>query len=817
MPVLDANSLLRTLLAATTSLEYRNILGQLGDKDDLSFDIPFGPHSLVWKTYGDDQSNISTINIATKPGRTIAERITNGIDALLEQRVAPNTASPASAREAAQTWFGRPIPITDAQTARWYRKGQFDRKVHVILLPGDLPTHPTIDVFDSGIGILPDKFPTTILSLHQGNKIDKFYQVGLFGQGGSASLGFCNYILIVSRNHRKPNSIGYTVIRILRLNDNFKEDCFAYLTRQTSEGEALLEANISSELPLYESDEKLRIPDLVHGTLVRHVGFRLEGIDKQLQASPGNMWHYLNAIMFDPLLPFRLVDLRDTRRDRHRNELISGSRTRLVSTTASSDEELSSEETRPQARYYREIEYMSAIDGGPPTIAIEYWVVFAYRKKNNSLELRSSSNELFVQSNHPIVFTLNGQNQGELSGQTLRECGLSLLSRHMVVHVDATEAHKTVRRELFSTTREGLKDGPVRSRILNYLKKMLTEDQNLFDIERQLTEKLAKRDATATREEVRKQVVRLLKEAGLELSEPGPTNVQGAGEVRSIEQDRRTNGPVTPRPPFPTLPYPSVTRFEIVWPKEKLRVRLQDAETVLVETDADAQFDREMRISIRTEPPILEVAGKSLLRGGRLRWRMRPNSLAQSGRPGVAIATLTLPNGAQLTSELPFEVLPALEQPSKKSTGTIPPFEIIPVDPSDTETWGTVWSEDIWPTVSGEAASEQATVAYRTLRVQGKTHVYYSTVFDPYKATVEKLKTEGGGKLDLFTTAYSVWIAYHAILQDRQRPKELEQLEENERERILDQERQTVARMQIRQALREMDLRLKLQTQLVEA
>jgi hypothetical protein len=72
------------------------------------------------------------------------------------------------------------------------------------------------------------------------------------------------------------------------------------------------------------------------------------------------------------------------------------------------------------------------------------------------------------------------------------------------------------------------------------------------------------------------------------------------------------------------------------------------------------------------------------------------------------------------------------------------------------------------------------------------------------------------GKLDLFTTAYTVWIAYHAILQDRQKPKELEQLEEQERERILDQERQTVARIQIRQALREMELRLKLQSQAVE-
>jgi hypothetical protein len=43
---------------------------------------------------------------------------------------------------------------------------------------------------------------------------------------------------------------------------------------------------------------------------------------------------------------------------------------------------------------------------------------------------------------------------------------------------------------------------------------MLGDDSNLFEIEKELTEKLAKREAAATRDEVRQQVTRLLKEAG---------------------------------------------------------------------------------------------------------------------------------------------------------------------------------------------------------------------------------------------------------------------------------------------------------------
>src|SRR5258706_14525981 len=101
MPSLDTSKLLFELLSATTSEEYRSILGNLGDETDTSFDTAFGPYGLVWKPYGNDQSNISTINIATKPGRTIAERITNGIDALFEQRVESSTASILRLRRAA--------------------------------------------------------------------------------------------------------------------------------------------------------------------------------------------------------------------------------------------------------------------------------------------------------------------------------------------------------------------------------------------------------------------------------------------------------------------------------------------------------------------------------------------------------------------------------------------------------------------------------------------------------------------------------------------------------------------------------------------
>lgn len=646
MMELDQGQLLKRFLAAHTVEEFSLILKELGDRDDLSYSQIFAPYGLVWKTYGEEQSNISTINIATKPGRSLAERVTNGVDALFAERAATIVAEPKSAREAAERWFARPFPIRSTNT-RWYRNSQVDRRINLVILNGNHPERPTVDVMDDGSGIKPEDLRETILSLHQGNKIDKFYQVGLFGQGGSASLGFCTYVLIVSRHAADPKRVGFTIIRILRLDDRYKEDCYAYLAVQKdlSSPISMLTAEVDGPISIYKSNPKTRCPDYIKGTLVRHVGYRLEGLDKDLQASPGNLWHYLNAVMFDPLLPFRILDLRDKDLSKHKNELIAGSRTRLVGLATSDNSETEIEGTR-EVKYYRDIEYVAVQDGGDPCIAIELWAVFAYRKrKGGGQGLRPQSSELYVQSNHPIVFTLNGQNQGELTGQFLKESGIPLLSKHMIVHIDATLAHKSVRRELFSTTREDLKDGPIKNRILEYLRKMIVEDRHLALLEKELTDKLAKHEAQETRAEVKDEVTRLLKEAGLEVKDPGNVDGRGEGEPRPVPRERPYR-PIIPDP-LPTLPFPQVSKWEMVWPTEKLSVHLNDFETVIIETDADSQYEKEGRISIRSEPPKLEMAGKSLLRGGRVRWRMRPISDAQVGTTGEIITAITRPDGSQ--------------------------------------------------------------------------------------------------------------------------------------------------------------------------
>jgi hypothetical protein len=304
---------------------------------------------------------------------------------------------------------------------------------------------------------------------------------------------------------------------------------------------------------------------------------------------------------------------------------------------------------------------------------------------------------------------------------------------------------------------------------------------------------------------VKRQVVKLLQEAGLQVQAEGPTlepSEDGGGQDKASAKQIRKGKP-TKRAPLPTLPYPQVTKLVIVFPRPKMAVRIQDYETVLVETDADTEFDVRGQLAIRSEPSCLELAGKSPLRGGRARWRLRPRPTSKAGDVGKVIVTLTKPDGTQLTDSVDFEVLEAVEQKGKKARGFVPPFDIVPINPTDhADTWNIVW-----PDFPEDASEDQlASVAYKPLPAGGGITVYYSTIFGPFSEQMNKLKQASPALPSLFETNYAIWIGYHAILQDNSRGDDQGGNEGESTEKLLEEERGRVARMQVKQALRTAEL-----------
>lgn len=796
--------LFSALIASRTSAEVRAALAAVGDSADLDIRTDFGPLNLRWEPFGDKLSNISSIGLGTKPGRSLTERVTNAIDAILEERARKAVTLPNSSRIAAQQWFGRPITGPDDGLYKWTFEGsKFDRLVHVVLLPSDIKSAPTLDVLDEGIGIAPNNFRRTILSLQEGNKLTKRYLIGAFGQGGAATLAFCQYALLVSRTQDNPTAVGFTVVRVMQLSDEYKEDAYAYLSCRAENGELTVpQATASEPIALYAAAGKVKNPPtLSYGTLVRHFEYKLPSLTGTLSPSPGNLYQYLHNSMFDPLLPFRVVDLRED--DRARDERVTGSRNRLMRLV--SQKENDEQEGRVEIRHHRPMEYFSLHPGEAATTAIEYWVVNHYRKSKKGgkeeLVLRSNSIDSFVDPHHPIVGTLNGQNQGELTARIFKDLGLGMTARHAVVHIDASNTTPRLRRELFSTNREGFKEGDVLNELERILRHMLDEDVELKKIEQELTDRLTKRETEETNKEVQNQITRLLRDAGFQVKTEGAASQEGAGDPAVVERKRRHKY-VKPNP-LPTLPYPNVTRFEIVSPESKMEVSIGDHEIVLVETDADSMFDKQGKVAIRTEPKILEEFGKSPLKGGRIRWRLRPIDGALVGQGGKVIATITRPDGSQLSDGVPFEILPARQSTAKPDKGMVPPFHIVPVSPEDEEQWTTLWPD------LGEDATpeEQARVAYKPLNINGEIHVYYSTIFTPYRETLDSLKAKGETAAQFFDNGYQVWIGYHAILQESAKKDQGIDLDAEKLEMVLDEDRIRVAQMQAKQALQTARLR----------
>jgi len=128
------------------------------------------------------------------------------------------------------------------------------------------------------------------------------------------------------------------------------------------------------------------------------------------------------------------------------------------------------------------------------------------------------------------------------------------------------------------------------------------------------------------------------------------------------------------------------------------------------------------------------------------------------------------------------------------------------VSPEDVEIWS-----DLWPDLSeGVTGDEQAVVAYKAMRAGGEIKVYYSTVFEPYRSMVDGLKQENPALAPLFETSYAVWVGYHAILQEQAKNTIPEGVDEQSAERILEEDRIRVARMQVKQALQTANLRSQL-------
>jgi len=319
-PSLDSPDLLLTLLSLKTTGDVETLLSRLPVVDDTAYlwtdtDPAKGWHAgmLHWVPVGRDRGNAGRIQLAGDPYNPSAERLVNGMEAIIElmRRTEllenPEAPMPQSPREAVERYFRLPrldmIPRTkDKEHRRALEETLRDVRRQLILrLEFDKKLKEfAVEIRDRGIGQPPARIHETLLSLGRTDKAEKPYLIGVFGQGGSSTYAASKYSLVVSRRPAQfldgtPDGIGWTIVKKV-IPKGRRDPYYAYLASLPD-----------GRVPSIAIDNS-RVNEFAPGTLFRHIGY---DFGRQGSAVARTLFYALNHVLFNPVLPYDLYALKD--------------------------------------------------------------------------------------------------------------------------------------------------------------------------------------------------------------------------------------------------------------------------------------------------------------------------------------------------------------------------------------------------------------------------------------------------------------------------------------------------------------------------
>lgn len=676
--------------------------------------------AIEWVPVGGRPNNRGSIEVSGDPGRALVERITNGIDAVIESEHERHAGRPQcrSPREAATAWLN--VPENGLSELSTRQRQQLADRISVKLEPGGDRDSRTVEIRDRGIGIAPDAMPTTILSLNESNKLRKHYLAGTYGQGGSSTFASSWYTVIASRYGSNP-FVGFTIVQFYDLPAaEYKTGHYVYL-------------RLNGAIPYVE----IPLEEFPTGTMARHYGYDLSNYGSPL--GPSSLYGLFNEVLFDPVLPVWLEsEVHNYRR------VIKGSRNALNGAVDEGDED----RRGPSLSHHVRLFYVTLAEFG--RIGIEYWVLAAPTRANK----RPSA--AFVNPSRPIVLTIHGQNHGELPNTLIkRHAELPYLAQRIICHVDCNSLTPEAKRALFVSTREDTRRGIVHTLIQDEVIRVLRSDDELMRLNNEARE-LGQREQDETSvQEMRREVARLLRLQGVNVSE-----VLGGAAAGEAPSPQPPVNPRTPRPrPQPLELHEPPTFIRLIWPPDRdITFHPQQRRYIRIETDANSNYHTPQdpatsRLNIIVTGDGLLLRGSTPLEGGRMRIIFEGTGTAVVNTNGTIRVELTRLGLPSLSDERPFRII---ETPPARPAArqlTLPPFETIPVLGADDAQWTTLdWPEDI-NSVASSAVFEQ-----------GKLLIYYSTAFPKYAAQRAAFERRDTTMMLSFTKRYEIWLAVHSLL-----------------------------------------------------
>lgn len=523
----------KELITAYTPKEVTNVLKKIG------------ANKMLWENVGKRRNNLATINIGTDPAAGVTERITNAIDAVLEKEW-KNQGEPEgfrSPRNAVEKWFGiEDGKISKIKNARDKKIDDLSDKVQVTLYNSGKNTKPTVEIRDKGIGLEPEDFSKSILDLNGSNKIGKLHLMGAYGQGGSTALAYNNYTIIISKpyfkkDRRSKSKISFTIVRINPGNPDIdKHEWYEYM----------LDKKTGQPFTIEVDDETFE-----PGTLVRHILMDLGKYKGKITTPSNSLWYLAHNYLFDPIIPFTISDKRGKKVD---NRTVTGNN-RLLTYTENRE-------------YHNQVTL--TFKTGKVTL---YWWVLNTLGKDPRERIKH-----YASVSKPIIITHNGQKQGTLgNGLIQKDLKLPYLDRYLIVHIESDYLDNDSKRQLFSSTRESLKD----TAIVDELKKLtvdtLKEDDRLQQLNQDRKQRYFTKDDTQVLDSLKKRLARRIN-----------TYLQSSGSGTTVTTS--TVGESSPTKKLPEIPFEDPpTFFEITTPSPK-EVFANKSFSIKFKTDAHPNY-----------------------------------------------------------------------------------------------------------------------------------------------------------------------------------------------------------------------------------
>jgi hypothetical protein len=722
---LNENDLLVALLRADRSAEIGSLLEQVFDQ--------YGARVSLVPVGGRD-NNRGQIEIGTDPGKGIVERITNGIDGVLELEEKRHNGIPEckSPREAAMSWLN--VPSKGLHELSAARRRELASSVVVTVTEGDDKSHRTVTIVDSGIGMAAEEMPSTILSLGESNKVQKLYLSGAFGQGGSSTFAYCGYSVICSRSHSNPKNVGFTIIYYQDLPaEKYKHGNYVYLTLDGK----LFEAEVSLE-------------HFPKGTMVKHLGYDVT--EYKYGFGPQSVYGLLQRALFDPIIPVSLED-----RVSKINRVIKGSRNAL---NGAVDDPA---ERGPSIRYNVPMYHVSLGDFGH--IGLEYWLL----EEGESEKYEPS--RAYVDNKKPILLTVNGQTHAEYSGVLIRsknQADLGYLRNRLIIHVDCNNLTPSAKRNLFSSSREDVRKGQINNLIEQEIVKALKSDDQLHILNDEAKSLTLRKTDTESEQTIKTEVAKVLRFHGF-----SATIAAGGGKD---EGSKNTPSRIPPIPRAPTHKF--TKKIDIHDPPTYVKI-LAESPTdfypdqrryIRVETDApssyhNAEDSTKSRFNIIINRTEIVKAGTTPLREGRMRLILDCKSEAGVGSTGELTIELTVPGMPTLTDKISYMIVKKPPPAADKKHISIPKIRFVKVEGPEDEVWARLtWPDEITKVASSSELGDELVV-------------YYSTLFPSFLEAFNHFQKTNPTLASSFVSRYKTWLAVHSLLLEHSK-KESTNLED---------------------------------------